>query len=845
MSQPQWLEEILMGVERPGRYIGGEWGEMRKNPAGATAKIALIFPDVYEIGMSYLGQKIVYDIFNRRPLLLAERVFAPWPDMEQVLRTKNIPLFSLENKIPLSHFDVLGFSLLYELNYSNIMTILDLGHIPFFSTQRDLSFPLVIAGGPAAFNPEPLACFFDLFLAGDGEEAFPEIVEKYMALKKEGEDKDVILKELAKINGVYVPSLYEAYVPLGSPLLAVQPINRAPAKVEKRIFSPFSRTHFPERIIVPHIQVVFDRVAVEAARGCPQRCRFCQATSIYFPFRIKDPSFLFTDVLSGLVHSGYEDSSLSSLSISDYPYLDETVEKLMAELEKEKISLSLSSLRPKGLSHQLAESITRVRRTGFTLVPEAGTERLRRVINKNLSDEEILKASENAFSQGWRLLKLYFMVGLPTEMDEDLIGIAELVQEIVRIGRRILGHAPRVNLSLSPFIPKPHTPFQWLAMEEEAILKEKRMHVKSRLKKFPFVKIKEHSVKQSVLECVFSRGDRRLNAPLVQAWKRGARFDSWKDYFHFPRWEEAFAAEGIDYRTYLGSLEKETVLPWDHMDTGLKKSYLLRELERAFREEMTPSCLEQKCGDCLGCNFQNRVKKLFEERVEPQWKAPLPFGLKTEKVVRYQVVFEKRGPARFLSHLDLTSLIQRAFRRARIGIAYSEGFHPKMLMSFSPALPLGMEGREEILEFKSSFRFAEKDFLSRMNEFLLSGVAFSKLLELDDSEPSLARRLGKMVYSVDLRSREICEAVEKEKKKRNLDSSDDMTFVETLLEEFLRDNSTAGETIEKAYVDREANKLFLYMQYFPQGGARPRDVVSRILRVDNPVFSMGREKIII
>ena len=500
----QKLSEILKDIEKPGRYLGGEWNEVRKDPARVKAKVALVFPDLYDVGMSYLGQKILYYILNGRPDILAERVFTPWTDFEQKLRAEKIPLYSLENKIPLNQFDILGFSLLYELNYTNILTTLDLGDIPLHSAQRNLDYPLVVAGGPAAFNPEPVADIFDFFLIGDGEEAFLEIIDRFMILKKELQGKAALLKELSQIEGVYVPFLYQTYQPSGSHLLALKPEKGKEAKVKKRILFPFHKAPFPEEIVVPNVKIIFDRVSVEVARGCPQKCRFCQASSIYLPPRVKSPSFVIEKIMNSLQMTGYESSSLASLSVSDYPYLEKTVEILMKELAQQKISLSLPSLRPKGLSSDLARSIIKVRKTGFTLVPEAGTERLRRVINKKLEDEYIWEASRNAFSQGWRLLKLYFMVGLPTEKEEDLEGIVDIVQEISRIGNQIIKSMPQINLSLSSFIPKPHTPFQWLEMEEEQRLQDKYRFLMSRLRKYRHLKIKKQPLENSLLEAVFS-----------------------------------------------------------------------------------------------------------------------------------------------------------------------------------------------------------------------------------------------------------------------------------------------------------------------------------------------------
>ncbi|HYA48915.1 MAG TPA: TIGR03960 family B12-binding radical SAM protein, partial [Burkholderiales bacterium] len=503
------LKRILSRVEKPARYVGGEWNEVRKDPAAAEVKVALAFPDVHEIGMSYLGQKILYGLLNEDPAVLAERVFAPWPDLEQELRRAGIPLASLENGIPLHAFDVVGFSLLYELNYSNILTVLDLGGIPLRSAERDGRHPLVIAGGPAAFNPEPVAEVFDLFLLGDGEEGFPEILAALRSLRGCGLDRAKTLKALSAIEGVYVPSLYEAERQSGSPLLVPRPKGDAPARIRKRILKGFARSFFPEKIVVPSLRVVFDRVAMEAARGCPQNCRFCQAASVYFPHRAKDPGFVLKTLLRSLRQTGYEDGSLSALSISDYPHLAETVRSFMDETAREKISLSLSSLRPRGLSPEIVESILKVRKTGFTLVPEAGTERLRAVINKKLTDVEIREALTSAFSGGWQLVKFYFMVGLPTETAEDVMAIVDLVRRSLELGRSILGRAPRIHVSLSSFIPKPHTPFQWLGMTSEVDLAEKQRFVRSELGRARSVEFKDHPVRTSVLEAAFSRGDRR------------------------------------------------------------------------------------------------------------------------------------------------------------------------------------------------------------------------------------------------------------------------------------------------------------------------------------------------
>ncbi|MFP4081927.1 MAG: TIGR03960 family B12-binding radical SAM protein [Candidatus Aminicenantes bacterium] len=839
MRDKKNLENILRQVEKPGRYVGGEWNQIKKDPQKARVKIALVFPDVYEIGMSYLGQKILYHILNSQPFFLAERVFAPWIDFEQKLRSKKIPLFSLENRIPLPEFDVLGFSLLYELNYSNILTILELGRVPFFSKERSLDHPLVLGGGPAVFNPEPVADIFDLFLIGDGEEAFVEIVEKFMNLRNEHKDKMTLLKEMAKIKGSYVPSFYTPYQPSKSSLLAVKPHPGMPKKVEKRILYPFHKAPFPEEVIVPNVKVVFDRVAVEVERGCPQKCRFCQAASIYFPPRTKSPSYVLHNVLNSLHLTGYEDASLASLSVSDYPYLDDIVEILMDRLKEKKISLSLSSLRPRGLSAGVAKNILKVRKTGFTLVPEAGTERLRRVINKDLNDQDIWEASKTAFFRGWRLLKLYFMVGLPSETDGDLEGIVNMVEEIIRMGYKSLKSAPRINLSISSFIPKPHTPFQWLEMQDEKILEEKHRFIKSRLKKYPSVKFKDHSLKSSLLEAVFSRGDRRLNQILVESWKRGSRFDSWKDLFRFPVWSDCFESKELDYHLYLQALNKNEILPWDHVDTGIKKSHLFKELEKALEQKTTASCLETPCQICDGCSLTPQFKHQLKENIRIPGEKDYSLGKKRGIVFRYRAGYSKQENARYLSHIDLNNIIQRSFRRAGIRVAHSQGFHPKMLFSYPPALALGMEGREEVLEFKSCYLIEQKEFLSCINRYLPSGLKFLSLKRMEDHHPSLHKDLKTLVYSVDTEDSEIKEALDKKE-------SDDLLGFEERITKRVDDfiEKTGEVNRERVFFDSNSRRLFIYQSYSGQKSIRPQDMVREIFGIQNPVFVMTREKIL-
>jgi len=822
MSERPDTDRILSRVERPGRYVGGEWNEIRKRPSARLTKVALAFPDVYEIGMSYLGQKILYALLNRDRNVLAERVFAPWPDYERELRAAGMPLTTLENGLPLRDFDIVGFSLLYELNDSNILTMLDLGGIPLRASERGDEHPLVAGGGPAAFNPEPLADFFDLFLLGDGEEGFPDIVRTVRRMRSAGGGRPALLRELARIDGVYVPSLYRAVRRGASPLLVPEPLDDAPARIPKRVLRGFDRSHFPERIVVPSLRVVFDRVAVEAARGCPQNCRFCQAAGIYFPHRPKDAGLLHRTVVRSLRQTGYEDASLSALSIGDHPQLEATVRCLMDELSPAKISLSLSSLRPGRLSRELVENIQRVRKTGFTLVPEAGTERLRRVINKKLDDREIEEALTFAFRGGWKLIKLYFMIGLPAETDEDVAAVAGLVRRVLDLGRGILGSVPRVHVSLSSFIPKPHTPFQWLGMADEGRLLEKQDRLRAELWRHRSVEIKAHEVAGSVLEAVFSRGDRRLGPVLARAWAAGARFDGWDDRLDPDLWRRAFEEEGVDFRDYLGPLDRDAVLPWDHIEAGWTKGHLLRELDLALRGEASPPCPERSCADCGGCDIRFWKRPRRAARLSPLPAAKPPLGEPSDGRVRYRAVYSKRGKARFLSHIELIHVLQRGFRRAGIEIRMTEGFHPKMDLSYGPALPLGVEGRREVLEFRSPRIMDEGEFLGRVNRSLPGGIRFSSLITLDPSAPTLHNSIRELVYSFDAGGRRRAE-------------------IEALLESF---RAASPEEARAAAFEVRGRRVRLVVPP-PGRGPRPQDILRAVLGPEETVFRLRRDEVVL
>jgi len=808
----EW-DEILRHVQKPGRYIGGEWNEIKKDPHSVKTKVALAFPDLYEVGMSYLGQKILYHILNTNDSILAERVFAPWIDCEKELRKRKVTLCSLENRIPICAFDIIGFSLLYELNYSNILTILDTGNIPFLSSDRSLKYPLVIAGGPAVFNPEPVADLFDAFLIGDGEEAFLEIIKIFEELKGKITKKQKLLYEL-----------YKPFRTTGSFLQTVKPEGNAPFLVKKRCFFPLTEASYPEKIVVPNIKVIFERVAVEAVRGCPQNCRFCQARTLYFPARVKEPGNVYNKVLNSLRDTGYEDASLAALSIGDYPYLEEVMKCLMEKLEENKISLSLSSLRPEKLTSKVVENILKVRKTGFTIVPEAGTERLRRVINKHLKDSDIWQAAENAFSHGWKKIKLYFMVGLPTEKEEDLYGIVNTVKEIIRIGYRIMKRPPKINLSIASFIPKSHTSFQWIGMENEKELLAKHRFIKSELKKYPFVRFKEHPLKNAILEAVFSRGDRRLSQVLIKAWKEGARFDSWNEQFDILAWERAFESEGLNFSSYLSKIGLDVALPWDHIDAGINKSHLAKELKNAMDEKNTPVCQQIRCIECGGCSIGLLKEKSFNREIKTSEPSILYYGKKSEREIRYRMKYLKEEKARYLSHIDVNNVIKRSFRRALVPVKFTKGFHPKMVLVFAPALPLGMEGKSEILEFKSSYEFSEDEFVLHVNAFIPSGFKVIDLEKIEFNRLSLNDEIEYLEYSLEM-SQAIIKTMMQDniKKKENYDSAYRFEIIERKIKDYQAIHR--NELIHQIKVDKAANKVIFILKFSYKKSIRPQDII--------------------
>ena len=760
--------DFIDRVAKPMRYLGGEYQAVVKEGPEVEARVCLAFPDVYDIGMSHLGTKIIYSLLNRDPRIACERAFAPWTDMEEELRARGLPLVSLETQRPLAAFDVLGFSLQYELTFTNVLTLLDLGGIPLRAADRAPDATLVLVGGPTASHPEPIAPFIDAAFIGEAEELLPSLVLAWSQLRKEitagTRTRPDALAELASRFPLYVPSLYATETDAATGMTVVgAPLDpRVPARISRAMLENLDAYPFPSDTPVPYAEAVFERASVEIARGCTEGCRFCQAGMIYRPVRERSPASIAKSLIDGVERAGYEETGLTCLSTADFSSITPLVKQLAGELRKRGVSMSVASLRAYGLNEDLLDELALTRISGLTFAPEAGTQKMRDVVNKNVTEAHIEESSRRVFARGWHRLKLYFMIGLPTEEDDDVRGIVETGLRMLKLGRELVGHRAEVTVSVSSHVPKPHTPLQWAAQDPEDEIRRKQLILRDTARRDRSLRLKHHHSGISFIEGMLARGDRRLADVIETVWRAGARFDGWDEVFELERWTDAFAAHGVDVAAYMGTRPVSARLPWDHIDVGLEDGFLLSEYRKALKGRSSPPCgkvagmlvhhtnltdaePDRRKLVCYDCGVACDLSKMREDRLvalralgaaaRPERALPVVTDAElvdvsergggspaevgrtkdreTERAesVRlaghvgaglpystYRIRFAKVGRAAFLGHLELLRLLARSFRRADLPLAMTRGFSPKPRVSFGPALGLGVPSLGELMD---------------------------------------------------------------------------------------------------------------------------------------------------
>lgn len=787
---------FLDTLEKPARYIGGEHFIIKKDWGSLTGKVALCFPDTYEIGMSHLGYKILYEELNKNEDICAERAFCPWVDMEKEMRERKLPLVTLENFRPLSDFDIVGFSLQYEMSYTNILNMLDLGGITIHQAQRGEAEPFVIAGGPCATHPEPLAPFCDFFVIGDGEKIFTKIARFIGQARKEGLKRDQILFELAKQKGIYVPSFYDVevcektgleYVSGPKPEFDGVIANR----VERYFVDSLKDYPFPTKSPIPHLTAIFDRFSVELSRGCTEGCRFCQAGMIYRPVRERKPDDVMQLVMDGLKNGGFDEASLTCLSTADYSAVTPLVVELLDKLSQEKATLGISSLRAYGLDNRVLDKLAEVKNSSLTFAPEAGSERMRKVINKNVKESDMLQTAEDVFSRGWKKMKLYFMIGLPTEEDEDVVAIMETGLKAKQVAQRKCGvRNPAITISVSSYVPKPHTPFQWANMITLDEIIRKQNLLKDYAVKFG-LNFRKHWSKISHLEGIVSRGDRKVGNAIYLAWEKGCRFDGWNETFDHEKWLEAVEEAGLETDYYLRTIPMDGKLPWDHIDVGLEYKFLQREWVKATKNRVSPPCgkvagmivhhsnltalektfdIDKKKLVCYSCGVACDLKEMVDERkdflkrVDAIEDAPYERP-ERRKIVdtrekrgqwighKYRINFAKIGPLSFISHLDLQKIMMRIFKRANIEMLYSEGYKLRPLISFGPALSLGISSMSEFFDIRVASEWENTDeILNLLEAHSEKGIVFKSIHKLEGKGKSIQEAVDEFTYFVPLKN---------------------------------------------------------------------------------------------
>ncbi|OFV82975.1 MAG: hypothetical protein A2Y78_09625 [Acidobacteria bacterium RBG_13_68_16] len=762
------MERILPSVQKPGRYLGLERNRVLKDWDSVAVRLLLAFPDEYGIGMSHQGTRILYHIANSRPEALAERAFAPWPDMAAAMRAAGVPLYSLESYHEAREFDIIGITLQTELNYVNLPYLLDLAGIPRFARDRNEGHPLVVGGGPCMANPEPVADFFDAFAIGDGEVLLRTLLDTVKASKDERLPRIETLRAIARIRGMYVPQLY-GWTPAANPAQggSFEVLDDVAAFPVTRVFAEtLDPADVPADPLVPAVEVVQDRLGMEVVRGCTQGCRFCQAGYWYRPVREHDPETVLKTMAAHVDATGYEEVGLLSLSTADYSQIEPLAFHLAERLAPRRVGVSLPSLRAESFSVAVADAVSRVRKSGFTFAPETGSDRLRRVINKTFTNADMIAAAEVAFSRGWNLIKVYAMIGLPTETDEDLEELARLAEGILEAARHVGNRRATVKVSVGPFVPKAWTPFQWEPFVSVGELSRRIALLRERFRRIRWAKLTWNEPEESQLEAMLSRGDRRLGEVIARAHNLGAVFDGWGEWSRLDVWRQAVAEAGINLEAELGPRELTAVLPWDVIDAGVRKGFLKAERRRGVMEAETPDC---RWGDCMRCGIPGdgldtqlalptlpvvgeEAPGLARAKNAAYRLRPLPRVLPSgeplaqpERLARYRFTFQKLGDARWLSHRNVMDLLERALRAAAVPVRYTEGYNPHIRLSMGPALSLGYEAVAERFDVECHAP-VEVGMLSRANRVLPGGLQLTACERLQEGLPSLGKAIAACRY---------------------------------------------------------------------------------------------------